>query len=98
MNKYYRLMQDLEEKGEGIMTCFGSSMMPIFKTKQTMLFKKFDRYEIGDCVFCKVNGRFIDCHLIIKKNKNKGYLISNNHNHINGWTRKIYGKVVKILK
>ena len=35
-------------------------------------------------------------HLITAKNKERGYLISNNHGHDNGWTHRIFGKVVRI--
>lgn len=92
--KYLRLMNELEEKGSSKMTVFGSSMMPIIKSGSTLTFKKQEEYDIGDIVFCKVKGRFIDAHKIIKKNKKRGYLIANNHGWENGWTRKIYGKAI----
>jgi hypothetical protein len=49
---------------------------------------------MGDIVFCKVKGRYIDAHRVIKKDVGKGWLIANNHGFENGWTRVIYGKVV----
>lgn len=94
-NKYYRLLEDLETTGTGKMTCFGKSMIPIFESGETLTFVKQDDYEVGDCVFCKVKGRFIDAHKIIKKNKNKGYLIANNSGHENGWTHKVFAKVIR---
>lgn len=54
-----------------------------------------DEYEVGDIVFCKVRGRYIDAHLITKKN-HRGYMISNNHGHDNGYASIIYGKVINI--
>lgn len=96
--KYLRLMNELEEKGSSKMTVFGSSMMPIIKSGSTLTFKKQEEYDIGDIVFCKVKGRFIDAHKIIKKNKKRGYLIANNHGWENGWTRKIYGKAISSEK
>lgn len=95
MNKYYKLMEELNTKGTGKMTAFGSSMIPIFKSGETLTFVKQDEYEIGDCVFCKVKGRFIDAHKIIKKNEQKGYLIANNHGHENGLTKQVYGKAIR---
>lgn len=96
MNKYYIAKENLEKKGFTEMTCYGNSMQPIFGRKERLLFKKQSDYEIGDCVFCKVNGRFIDAHKIIKK-EGKRYLIANNHGHENGWTRQVFGKVIKML-
>ena len=78
------------------MTCFGDSMVPIFKSGATLRFQRCDSYEIGDCVFCKVKGRFIDAHKITKKSE-RGYMIANNHGHENGWTKQVYGKVIAIL-
>lgn len=92
--KYLRLIKDLKDKGEGKMTCFGSSMTPILKSGMTLTFKKQNDYEVGDIVFCKVKGRFIDAHKIIKKDNKRGYLIANNHGWENGWTRMIYGKAI----
>jgi hypothetical protein len=93
MNKYLRLLQDLETKGTGTMTCFGNSMTPILKSGQTLTFIRQENYEVGDIVFCRVKNHYIDAHKILKKSRSKGYLIGNNHGHENGWTRTVYGKV-----
>lgn len=95
MNKYHKLIQELDEKGEGYMTCFGNSMLPILKSGSTLKFQKQEEYHKGDIVFCKVNGRFIDAHKIVKTSKTKGFLIANNHGFENGWTKKIFGKAVE---
>lgn len=95
MNKYERLKKDLEEKGEGRMTCFGNSMTPILQTGCTLTFIKQENYEVGDICFSKVKGRYIDAHKITKKAADGRYLISNNHGWDNGWTKTIYGKAVK---
>lgn len=87
-------MKELKEKGTGKMTVFGNSMLPIIKSGSTLTFKSQTTYEIGDIVFCKMRGRYIDAHLITKKNAKRGYMISNNHGWDNGWTRTIYGKVI----
>ena len=92
--KYLRLIEDLKNTKTGKMKCFGNSMLPILKSGSLCTFEVRENYEVGDICFSKCKGKFIDAHLITKKDKNKGYLISNNHNHDNGWTKTIYGKVV----
>lgn len=77
--------------------CIGNSMTPLIFTNSICTFQKQDEYEIGDIVFCKVKGRYIQAHLIKGKQDGK-YLIANNHGHINGWTSQIYGKVIDIEK
>lgn len=94
MNKYERLKISLETTGKGNMKAFGSSMLPILKSGSLLTFEKASEYKIGDIVFCKVKGRYIDAHKIVKTDANKGFLIANNHGHENGWTRTIYGKVI----
>jgi SOS-response transcriptional repressor LexA len=94
MNKFERLKQDLEVSGRGKMKAYGSSMLPILKSGSLLTFEKAEEYEIGDIVFCKVKGRYIDAHKVIKKDSNKGFLIANNHGWENGWTRIIYGRVI----
>lgn len=94
MNKYEYLKESLEKTGTGIMKCYGNSMLPILTNPSTCVYKKQEAYQIGDIVFSRVRGRYIDAHLITKKDNNR-YMISNNHNHDNGWTKTIYGKVIE---
>jgi phage repressor protein C with HTH and peptisase S24 domain len=96
MNKYERLKKELDEVGTGKMKCFGNSMTPLLENGGLLTFKKCEDYDVGDIVFCKVKGRYIDAHKITKKNPVKGYLISNNHGHDNGWTKTIYGKMINV--
>ncbi len=95
MNKYERLKSELEAQGTGKMKAFGNSMLPILKSGSLLTFEKRDEYEIGDIVFCKIKGRYIDAHLVTKKDQDR-YMIANNHGWENGWTKVIYGKVVNI--
>ena len=100
MNKYERLKLDLENTGRGKMKCFGNSMLPILPNASLCEYKACETYNVGDIVFCKVHGRWIDSHLITKKDVSKNgirYLISNNHGHDNGWTRTVFGKVIKSI-
>jgi SOS-response transcriptional repressor LexA len=94
MNKFERLKTELEAVGNGKMKAFGNSMLPILKSGSLLTFTKTSEYQIGDIVFCKVKGRYIDAHKIVKIDPNKGYLIANNHGFENGWTKIIYGKVI----
>jgi SOS-response transcriptional repressor LexA len=99
MNKYQRAIQSLKDTGTYTMKVFGNSRTPLIKSGSTLTYRPFSEYEVGDIVFCKVKGRFIDAHLITKKDKHGEsfrYMISNNHGWENGWTRQIYAKVVKI--
>lgn len=43
------------------------------------------RIKEDDIVFCKVRGNFYT-HLVKAYNPKRGYLIGNNHGHLNGWT------------
>lgn len=95
MNKFERLKSALKTKGNGKMKAFGNSMLPILKSGSLLNFETADDYEIGDIVFCKVKGRYIDAHKIVKKDSNKGFLIVNNHGFENGWTKIIYGRVTQ---
>jgi hypothetical protein len=95
MNKYERLKAELDEVGTGKMKCFGNSMIPILYTGCELTFVKQGSYEIGDIVFSKVKGRWIDAHKIVQKDTKRGYLIANNHGHLNGWTHQIFGRAIK---
>ena len=95
MTKYERLKEDLENNGTGKMKCFGNSMLPILKSGSLITFEKKENYKIGDIVFCKVNGRYIDAHKVTKIGPDGRYMIANNKGFENGWTKIIYGKAVK---
>ena len=96
MNKYTRVIEELEKGNQVSMKVFGQSMMPIIKSGTKLTFEKKDKYEIGDIVMCKCHGRIIDAHKITKINEEKGYMIANNHGFENGWTKNVFGKVIKI--
>ena len=99
MNKYERVLAELLKGNAASMKVFGKSMEPIIYSGTVLTFQSFAEYEVGDIVYCKVKGRIVDAHKIIKirgKEGKKEYLIANNHGYENGWTRTIYGKVIKI--
>lgn len=96
MNKYEHAKQTLQATKKAEFKAFGNSMLPILKSGAILSFEQTDDYEIGDIVFCRVKGRYIDAHKIIAKDSKKGWLIANNHGRQNGWTHTIYGKVVSV--
>ena len=95
MSKYERLKSDLDTKGYGEMKCYGNSMLPLLDNPTTNTYIVQKKYKVGDIVFCRVKGRWIDSHLITQVNEQRGYMISNNHGWQNGWTKQIYGRVIK---
>lgn len=50
--------------------------------------------SVGDIVLCKVNGSEY-LHLV-KAVDGERFLIGNNKGRVNGWTKAIYGKCVKV--
>lgn len=76
----------------------GNSMVPLIKSGQDHKISpvKWEDCEKGDIVYCKVKGKFYT-HLVKSKDSIKGLLIGNNKGNINGWTKQVYGKVIKVL-
>lgn len=97
MNKNWKAEKLLS--GEAVISKeSGNSMLPIIKSRQPVKLEpvKWEDCEIGDIVYCRVHGNLYT-HLVKGKNEARGLLIGNNHGHINGWTKQVYGKVVEIL-
>lgn len=95
MNKRERL-----DNGETFVTSEkGNSMIPLIKSGQKVQLSpaKLEDIEIGDIVYCKISGRYY-MHLVTAKNADRGLQISNNHGHVNGWTKKVYGKVTEVYE
>ena len=97
MTKYERMRDELATRGRTEAKAFGQSMRPILESGSLLTFERQTQYEVGDIVFCKVKGRFIDAHKITKIDSEGRYLISNNHGHDNGWTTQIFGKVIAAI-
>jgi hypothetical protein len=68
-------------------------MIPRLSNPSTCFYLRQDSYEIGDIVFSKVKGRWIDAHQITKIRADGHYMIANNRGYENGWTKQVYGKV-----
>lgn len=73
----------------------GNSMTPRIKSNQLLtIIPDISSIEVNDIVFCKVNGNYY-IHLVTAIQSGR-YQISNNRGYVNGWTSKIFGKVVDI--
>jgi phage repressor protein C with HTH and peptisase S24 domain len=85
-------------KGETVaLRPHGNSMTPLIKSGNLVTISPdISDIQKNDIVFCKVNGHFY-IHLV-KSIKQDQYQIGNNHGHINGWTKNVFGKVVKVEK
>lgn len=90
--------QHIESLAKGEEATFrpkGNSMKPKIESGQKITVSPdISDLNVGDIVFCKVNGNHY-IHLI-KSIDSDRFLIGNNRGGINGWTRKIFGKVTKV--
>jgi len=76
----------------------GNSMTPRIYHRQPHRLApcSWDQVEIDDVVYAKVNGRFLT-HLVVGICQKRGVQLANLKGHVNGWTKKVYGKVIEIL-
>lgn len=96
MRRNYKL--EKLQQGETFVTKEkGNSMVPLISSGQEHQLEPttWDQCVVGDIVYCKVKGNFYT-HLVKAKNEKQGLLIGNNKGRINGWTKKVYGKVIEI--
>lgn len=76
----------------------GNSMIPLIKSGQEhkLAPAKWEDVNVGDIVYCKVNGNFYT-HLVKAKDEQRGVQIGNNKGGINGWKKQVYGKVIEVI-
>jgi phage repressor protein C with HTH and peptisase S24 domain len=74
----------------------GNSMIPRIKSGELCTVEPvtLDSISVGDVVLAKVNGS-VYLHLVTGKRANQ-VQISNNKGHVNGWTKTVFGKLIKI--
>lgn len=74
----------------------GHSMMPLIKSGELCTVEPATVAAIqdGDIVLCKVRGA-VYLHKVLAKRGGEAQ-IGNNRGHVNGWTRTVYGKLVKV--
>ena len=74
----------------------GHSMTPLIQSGElcTVEPRTVELVNAGDVVLCKVRGN-VYLHKVLAK-RGLQVQIGNNHGHVNGWTRTVYGKLVKV--
>jgi phage repressor protein C with HTH and peptisase S24 domain len=91
----YKLLVNLLKEGKTVkIRPRGNSMQPKIYSKDEITISPALEYGHGDIVFCRVKGNYY-IHLVTAI-KDGSYQISNNHGHVNGWTRTVFGKVVAV--
>ena len=90
-------LEKLQNKEYVITKERGNSMSPLIKSNQKHKLEpvSWTQCKKDDIVYCKVKGRYYT-HLVKSKDDEKGLLIGNNRGNINGWTKKVYGRVIEI--
>ena len=76
----------------------GNSMTPIIHSGDLLEISPIELEDVkkGDVVFCRVR-KSVFCHLVTAVDEIKlRFQIGNNHGHVNGWTKAIYGKITKV--
>ncbi len=94
--KYQRVLDAVEKGDDAKMKAFGRSMVPLIDNGSVLTYRATNDYKIGDVVFCKVKGRLIAAHKIIKIDEKGRCMIANNKGRENGWASKIFARVVAI--
>ena len=96
MHKYERVVSALAVGEDVDMKAFGPSMEPLIRSGSVLTFRCTDDYEVGDVVFSRVKGRIIAAHRIARSDAAGRFLISNNKGRENGWTKKVFGRVIAV--
>ncbi len=81
----------------------GNSMTPKIKSGQLVTVSPdLTTLKVGDVVLCKV-GKSQYLHYLVQSSQFTSstenwikYMIANARGHVNGWTTKVYGKVIRI--
>lgn len=92
---YHAIVAQLAAQEHVTVIAHGNSMTPRIRSGQKITVSPLSRPpQKDDIVLAKVRGRYY-FHKVTAI-RNGQYQISNNHGHINGWTKQIYGLVTKI--
>ncbi len=89
------LLSSVQRDGKGEISIDGNSMAPDLPSGTRVVIQSARAYEVGDVVFCRVDGRLIDAHRIVDKRDDE-YLIANASGKENGWTKDVFGRVTSI--
>lgn len=72
-------------------------MTPRIKSRQLVTIEPcaLEDLRAGDVAYCKVKGNFY-LHLVKQIGDDGRVLIGNNHGHLNGWTRQVFGRLTAV--
>lgn len=75
----------------------GESMTPHIKSGQlvTVVPAAWHAVTVGDIVLCRVHGAAY-LHLVKAMDPHRGVQIMNAKGRVNGWTQRVYGKLVRV--
>lgn len=96
--RYTAIIKELDEGRSVTLKPKGNSMTPLIQSGQQIVLsplKGMSPLKKGDVVLAKVKGRYF-IHKVSAVGDDGSYQISNNHGHVNGWSRQIYGIVTEI--
>ena len=95
--RYEEIISELEAGRSVTFKGHGNSMAPLIFSGQKITLSPIEGIKLkkGDAVLAKVGSRFY-VHKITAIDHDGRYQISNNHGHVNGWARKIYGIVTGV--
>lgn len=94
--KYPEIVSELTAGRAVTLKPTGNSMTPMIRPGQKIVLSPLDRKpKTGDAVLAKVKGRYF-IHKVTAIGDDGQYQISNNHGHVNGWTRQVFGRVTQI--
>lgn len=95
--KYLEIVKELSEGRSVTLKPKGNSMTPLIRSGQRIVLSPVDcaDVKVGDAVLAKVKGNFY-IHKVTAIGDDGRFQISNNHGHVNGWSRQVYGKVTEI--
>ncbi len=95
MSRYIELVEGLQ-KGETITYReFGNSMLPKLKSRVLVTVEPWtlEKCQVGDIVLAKVRGTHY-LHYVKAISSQGEVQIGSASNHINGWTRQVFGKLI----
>lgn len=94
--QYPEIVRELEAGRAVTLRPHGNSMTPIIRSGQRIVLEPVVAANIqkGDVVLAKVNGRYY-IHKVTAIDGGR-WQISNNHGHVNGWSRQVFGIVTEV--
>jgi phage repressor protein C with HTH and peptisase S24 domain len=92
--RYLDIIKELSEGRSVTLKPHGNSMTPLINSGDTIVLRPVDPSDVklGDAVLAKVKGHFY-IHKVTAIGDDGRFQISNNHGHVNGWSRQVYGRV-----